>query len=225
MSPGLSVVRQAAQVNITIFGANGRVGTLVVRRALDQGHQVQAFVHSRDPFDSHPQLTVVAGDVTDPAAVNGAVEGADAVVSTLGAFRRGTGPVLTPGLTTITQAMQQHSTRRLIVLTGAGVARPDRRTDLRTRINRFVLARMDATAVTDAENALAIVAATELDWTAVCAPTITTEGPDGYRLIEQMPSLLAKVTGPAVAASLVALAGQSTQTSSVVGIEQATPQK
>lgn len=61
-------------MNITVFGANGRVGTLVVRRALDQGHRVQAFVHSRDPFDQHPQLTVRAGDVTDAAAVRGAVE-------------------------------------------------------------------------------------------------------------------------------------------------------
>ena len=147
------------------------------------------------------------------------------MVSTLGAFRRGTGPVLTPGLTTITQAMQQHGCRRLVVLTGAGVARPGQRTDFRTRINRFVLARMDSTAVTDAENALTIVASTNLAWTAVCAPTITAEGPSGYQLTEQMPSLLAKVAGPAVAASLVALAGQPTQTSSVVGIKQATPQK
>lgn len=207
---------------VTVFGANGRVGTLVVRRALHQGHRVQAFVHSRDPFDQHPQLTVVAGDVTDAAAVGRAVEGAEAVVSTLGAFRRGTGPVLAPGLGTITRAMQQHGCRRLVVLTGAGVARPGRRTDLRTRINRFVLARMDRTAVTDAENALTVVAATDLAWTAVCAPTITAEGPDGYRLTERMPSLLARVAGPAVAAALVDLAEQP-RTSSVTGIQQATP--
>jgi len=209
-------------VNITVFGANGRVGTLVVRRALHQGHQVTAFVHSHNPFEEHPQLTVVAGDVTDTTAVGGAVEGAEAVVSTLGAFRRGTGPVLAPGLTIITQAMRQHGTRRLVVLTGAGVARPGRRPNLRTRVNRFVLARMDRTAVTDAEDALAVVAGTGVAWTAVCAPTITAEGPDGYRLTEQMSSLLAKVAGPAVAAGLVALAGQL-DASPVVGIQQATP--
>lgn len=43
-----------------------------------------------------------AGDVADADTVQSAVGGADAVISTLGAFRRGTGPVLTPGLRTIT---------------------------------------------------------------------------------------------------------------------------
>ena len=65
------------------------------------------------------------------------------------------------------------------------------------------------------------MAATDLAWTTVCAPTISADGPDGYLLTEQMPSLLAKVSGPAVAASLVALAEQLTGTGSIVGIKQA----
>ena len=208
-------------MRITVFGANGRVGRLVVHRALDRGHQVRAFVHSHDPFDQHEQLSVSAGDVADADAVQAAVTSAHAVISTLGAFRRGTGPVLTPGLRTITQAMRQHSSPRLVTLTGAGVRRPGQRNGARAHLNRFVLSLMDRTAVVDAENALQIVSATDLAWTTVCAPTISADGPDGYLLTEQMPSLLAKVSGPAVAASLVALAEQLTETRSIVGIKQA----
>ena len=80
---------------------------------------------------------------------------------------------------------------------------------------------MDRTAVADAEEALAIVAATNLAWTAVCAPTITPDGPTGYRLTERMPSLLGNVARPAVAASLVDLAGQPTGIRSVLGIHSA----
>jgi putative NADH-flavin reductase len=211
-------------VNITVFGANGRVGKLVVRQALHQGHQVRAFVHSHNPFAAKDErLTVFTGDVADADAVEGAVAGTDAVVSTLGAFRRGTGPVLTPGLRTITQAMDRYGTRRLVILTGAGVARPGRRVDTRTRINRSVLALMDRTAVVDAENAVQLVAATDLAWTAVCAPTITADGFQDYLITEQMPSLTGKVAGPAVAAALVALADYSLETSSIVGIKQARP--
>ena len=208
-------------MNITVFGANGRVGQRVVRRALDRGHHVQAFVHSRDPFDPHGQLSVSAGNVADGTAVQGAVAGADAVISTLGTFRRGTGPVLAPGLRTITDAMRQHGSSRLVTLTGAGVTRPGRRNGARAHLNRFVLTLMDRTAVVDAEQALEIVAATDLAWTTVCAPTISADGPDGYVLTPQMPSLLAKVSGPAVAASLVALAEGPAGAEPVVGIRQA----
>jgi len=208
-------------VNITVFGANGNVGRLVVSRALQQGHQVHAFVHSRDPFEPHPQLAVSAGDVTDRDAVDAALAGAEAVISTLGAFRRGTGPVLTPGLTTVSEAMQRRGCDRLVVLTGAGVRRPHHRTPARTRLNRLVLALMDRAAVADAEGALDVVAATELAWTAVCAPTISPDGPTGYRLTEQMPSLLGKVPGPAVAAGLVDLAGRPSPVGPVVGIRAA----
>jgi len=135
------------------------------------------------------------GDVTDADAVQRVVDGADAVISTLGGFRRGTGPVLAPGLRTITQAMDHHGTRRLVVLTGAGVARPGRRNGPRTQINRAILTLMDRTVVADADNALETMAATDLVWMTVCAPSITTDGPDGYLLTEQMPSLLAKVPG------------------------------
>lgn len=140
-------------MDVTVFGANGRVGTLVVRRALDRGHRVRAFVHSNDPFDPHEHLSVTAGDVADADAVDAAVKGAVAVISTLGAFRRGTGPVLAPGLRTITQAMREHGSPRLVTLTGAGVIRPGRRNGVRAHLNRFVLSRMDRTAVLDAENA------------------------------------------------------------------------
>lgn len=209
-------------MDITVFGANGRVGKLVVQRALDRGHRVRAFVHTHDPFDQNAKLRVSAGDVADAEAVQDAVRGAEAVISTLGAFRRGTGPVLAPGLHAITHAMRQHDARRLVMLTGAGVTRPGQRSGARAHLNRFVLARMDRTAVVDAEKALEIVAATDLMWTMLCAPTISADGPDGYVLIEQMPSLLAKVPGPAVAAGLVALAERSTEGGSIVGIKAGT---
>jgi len=209
-------------VNITVFGANGNVGKLVVARALQQGHHVHAFVHSRDPFEPDPQLTTSAGDVADLEAVDVALVQADAVISTLGAFRRGTGPVLTPGLRTISTVMQRYGCRRLVVLTGAGVSRPGERRSARTRLNRLILSLMDRNAVADAEEALGLINASDLEWTAVCAPTISPDGPAGYRLSERMPSLLTKVPGPAVAAGLVDLATQDRSAKPVLGISAST---
>ncbi|MCC3771967.1 NAD(P)-dependent oxidoreductase [Streptomyces sp. UNOC14_S4] len=70
---------------IALFGANGNIGQRILREALDRGHQVTAVV--RDPAKvtvTHPALTVVTGDVLDPASVAKAAEGQDVVVSAVG---------------------------------------------------------------------------------------------------------------------------------------------
>ncbi|WP_073484821.1 NAD(P)-dependent oxidoreductase [Streptoalloteichus hindustanus] len=69
---------------IVVFGAGGRAGRRAVAEAASRGHQVTAVV--RDPA-RHAHLhrenvTVVAGDVTDPASVAAVAEGHDAAVQT-----------------------------------------------------------------------------------------------------------------------------------------------
>lgn len=210
-------------MDLAVFGANGRVGQLVVRRALDSGHRVLAFVHSRDPFPSQDRLRVIAGEVTDGGAVLAvlaALEGGGAVISTLGAFRRGTGPVLTPGMQSITAAMKRTGVRRLVTLTGAALSLPDQRPGLRVRLNKLILTTMDREAVADSEGHLEVLRHTDLEWTTVCAPTIRAEGPSGYRLDATMPLLTGSISGPAVAASLVDLAATGERAREIVGIHR-----
>ena len=69
---------------IVIFGASGMIGQRVVKEALSRGHEVTAAV--RNPAkvtEQHPNLTVQAADVNDPAAVEKIIAGADAVISTV----------------------------------------------------------------------------------------------------------------------------------------------
>ena len=205
-------------MHLAVFGANGRVGQLVVRRALDSGHAVTAFVHSRDPFAQQDGLRVVPGEVTDGHAVVTALDGAQAVISSLGAFRRGTGPVLTPGMHSITGGMKRADLRRIVTLTGAALSLPDRRAGLRVQLNKLILTTMDREAVADSEGHLQVLLHADLNWTTVCAPTIRTEGPPGYRLDATMPLLTSSISGPAVAASLVDLATTGDRSREIVGI-------
>ncbi len=83
-------------VAVTVLGATGKVGSLVVREALRRGFAVTVFV--RDPARLAPDLaataglTVVRGEVDDPVAVAGAVAGSAAVISTVGVRYRGRHP-------------------------------------------------------------------------------------------------------------------------------------
>ncbi|MCA1414265.1 SDR family oxidoreductase [Bradyrhizobium sp. NBAIM20] len=72
-------------MNVVVFGSTGSTGRLVVESALSAGHVVTAFV--RDPKRmplTHPNLRIVEGDAMDAASVASAVQGADAVICTLG---------------------------------------------------------------------------------------------------------------------------------------------
>ncbi|MEW2127920.1 NAD(P)H-binding protein [Streptomyces sp. NPDC007259] len=117
---------------IALFGANGTIGSSVLREALDRGHHVTAVV--RDPAkitESHPNLTVVQGDVLDPASVTAAAEGQDVVVSAVGG---GDGPghlaTIEPSAKSLIAGLRavDGDSPRLIAVGGAGSLRtPDGR--------------------------------------------------------------------------------------------------
>jgi putative NADH-flavin reductase len=67
---------------LVLFGASGMIGQRALSEALYRGHEVTAVV--RDPArvtEQNDNLTVEAGDVTDPGTVTRLVEGADAVIA------------------------------------------------------------------------------------------------------------------------------------------------
>ncbi|MET9251445.1 NAD(P)H-binding protein [Nonomuraea sp. NPDC003709] len=116
--------------NIAVFGANGTIGSAIVREALDRGHTVTAVV--RDPAkvtEHHANLTVTTGDVLDAQSVAAAAKGGDVVVSAVGG---GDGPghtaTIKPAAVTLTEGLRTLGGQapRLITVGGAGSLRtPD----------------------------------------------------------------------------------------------------
>ena len=108
-------------MNVIVFGATGDTGRWIIRRAVQEGHDVTAFV--RDPGRMrvvHDRVKVVRGDVLDAASVDGAVAGQNAVLSALGSSARNPAPVLSTGVRHILDAMERHHVRRIVALSAAG---------------------------------------------------------------------------------------------------------
>lgn len=105
-------------MKLVVFGANGRVGSLVVIELLRCGHNVLAFTHGRSTFPPHPKLEIFSGDIYDANSVDRAVRSTDAVVSALGSWGTPKKDILTVGMQHIIPAMQKHGVTRLISLTG-----------------------------------------------------------------------------------------------------------
>lgn len=160
-------------MRVIVFGATGTVGTHVVEQALDEGHAVTAF--SRNPAAvqrQHERLEVVRGDVTDPAAVERAVAGHDAVIVTLGAGRKG--ELRAFGTRTIIEAMEKTGVRRLICQSTLGVG--DSRGNLNFLWKYIMFGLLLRAAYADHVRQEEFVKQSELDWTIV-RPSAFTDGP------------------------------------------------
>jgi nucleoside-diphosphate-sugar epimerase len=159
-------------MHITIFGANGPTGRLLTAQALDAGHRVTAVTRRPRSFPlRHDRLEVAGGDVLDPDAVDRAVAGRDAVLSTLG-VPAGKEPISTysRGTGNMVAAMKRHGLRRLAVVSSSGVD-PQPYSGAGFLFNRvllpYVTRVLGRTLYDDMRRMEALVRASDLDWTIV----------------------------------------------------------
>ncbi|MBX7118787.1 MAG: NAD(P)H-binding protein [Gemmatimonadaceae bacterium] len=109
-------------MKLALFGATGRVGGRVLEYALAEGHTVRALARDPAKLAPRPGLTVVAGDVLDPAAVAAVVAGADAVISGLGgAGLQEPGEAQSRGMANIVAAMRAAGVQRVLGVAGGGI--------------------------------------------------------------------------------------------------------
>jgi uncharacterized protein YbjT (DUF2867 family) len=84
-------------MNVTVFGATGKIGRLVVEDLLAGGHDVTVYVRNPEKLGSRDsRLVTIAGELSDAARIQQAVRGSDAVISALGPLLR-RGSKGTPG--------------------------------------------------------------------------------------------------------------------------------
>jgi putative NADH-flavin reductase len=169
-------------MHLSIIGATGRTGRLLVDQALAAGHTVTAFARNRDKLADQRDLDtdglrVIIGDVRDAGAIDAAVEDADAVLLAIGHTSTSTSDVQTVGTRHVLQAMHSHGVQRLVSETGAGVRSPnDPPPGLGSRFMRGLMGLVAGDMLADAEHHADLIRQSDLDWTIVRAPRLT-DGP------------------------------------------------
>ena len=108
-------------MKLTIVAATGGIGRQILQQAVAAGHDVTAVV--RNPAKITANVRVVRADLSDPDPVTlaAAVEGADAVLSGLGAHSRADEDVAARGTQAIVTAMKTAGARRIIVVSAAPI--------------------------------------------------------------------------------------------------------
>jgi uncharacterized protein YbjT (DUF2867 family) len=173
-------------VKLLVIGASGRTGHLVVERALEAGHSVTAFV--RDPSRlrlSDERLTVFSGDALDEDDLVAALEGNDAVVSTIGGGER---RLIESSARVLVAAMRKSRVRRVVTMS-TFLATPNYRPSW---LARTLFSRLLRGMSGDDRAGAEIIRGSRLDWTIVYATLLENKPRSGYRLVRPDETVTAK---------------------------------
>ena len=168
-------------MNIAIFGASGGTGTLLTQRCLAAGYDVNALLRTPEKFPLRDRVRVIQGSAFDIDSVRKTIEGADVVLSALGAKSLRKEDVLERAVPQIIAAMQEplsagKPVRRIIVLGAAG-ALPNsldkqpawRRWIVQNIIYKMILKWPLTSQISQWNN----LSRSNLDWTMVMPPMLT----------------------------------------------------
>lgn len=159
-------------MKLAVFGANGPTGRLLTQLALDEGHDVVAFTRHAATFPiEHGRLEITPGDVHDRAAVAGAIDGADAVLSALGVpFAKTPISVYSDGAANIMAGMRAAGSKRLVCVTSSVLGphpEPLGGFVFEKIMQPFVVNKLGKTVYEDMRRMEEMVAASDLAWTIV----------------------------------------------------------
>jgi uncharacterized protein YbjT (DUF2867 family) len=186
-------------MKVLVVGATGGSGRAAVKSLLAGGHTVTAFARRADTLaPMGAGLRCVNGDVLEPADIERAVDGQDAVIVTLGisesalrvrlAGSAGTAMnVRSAGTRNTIAAMRKCGVRKLVVQTSYGVGETRNRLTL---MYRLVFALLLKPQIADTEVQEQLVRASGLDWVIVQPVNLTDQervdacfaSPEGNRL-------------------------------------------
>lgn len=205
-------------MQITVFGANGRVGRLVVKEALRRGHIVLAFVHGDSLLPARSSLTVLQGDIYDQEAVNRALSGSQVVISCLGSWHTPNKDILSSGMKHIIPAMQASGIRRIVSLTGADARDEYDKPDLIHRCAHLALRVIAPRILKDGEEHIRLLRQSDTDWTVVRSPVMNNFGKDTYRFSLGLAPVWTTINRAGVAKAMVNLveAGQFIKAAPVI---------
>lgn len=162
-------------MTIAVVGATGMVGSRVITEAAARGHRVLAL--SRKPASEDPNVTPLAVDVTDAAAVREALErsGADGVVLAVRTL-----PVDQDFLVGATRTVLECAARlgsRVLVVGGAGALRSPEEPELLVADNpTYVPAEFTTIAAAGVAQLRACQADTGSDWSYLGPPALLEPG-------------------------------------------------
>jgi putative NADH-flavin reductase len=172
-------------MRLTVFGATGRIGQEIVQQALAADHEVMAVVRDPSRFTiTSPGLQVFRADLKEGESLREAVAGRDAVLSGLGARKRGDAGIAATLTRSVLWAMEAEGTRRLLVVSAAPLGEAAEREPLLDRAIMGMINSLLKPVYDDLRAMEADLAGSATDWTSVRPPRLLNKPLTGtYRTV------------------------------------------
>lgn len=169
-------------MNILIIGAGGGIGLEAVQLALKEGHHVTAVL--RNPVKlplTHPNLSIVKGDILQPATFEKYLQDADFTISAIGVsgagfFNDKPTTLYSEGNASLVSAMQRTGARRAFFISASAVEISPVLPAYVRFFAKYLLQRVLRHMYADLRAMEATIKASNLDWTIIRPPQLT-KGP------------------------------------------------
>ena len=163
---------------LALLGATRGIGRSLLEQALERGYQVRALVRPSSTLEvKHAGLTVVSGDATQADDIEKLLQGADGVLSALGAPARDKNEIRTQAARATLAAMHRTGVRRLLAVSVYGVGTSRDHLPFFTRAIVFPLFLRHALA--DHETQERAIMGSDVDWTLLRPPYLTDDPASG----------------------------------------------
>lgn len=194
-------------MNIVVFGASGKVGSLIINELVKRGHNVTGFVYGNNPFKDEKSLKIVIGDIKSANEVANAIKGNEVVISALGSWGTKTKDILSSGMKNIILAMEQSGVKRIVSLTGADARDKGDNPNIIQTLTHSFFGVVAGKIIKDGEDHIKLLRNSDLHWTVVRSPVMKNTGTYGkYRLSSKLPMPWDNINRKNVALAMIDLA-------------------
>ncbi|MFY9529700.1 MAG: SDR family oxidoreductase [Candidatus Acidiferrales bacterium] len=191
-------------MKVLILGATGSIGRPLVPQALALGHEVTVLVRDPSKLEARRErLRIVTGDALDPAAVDAAVRGQEAVIFSLGrSNHRAPTTMFSDATRILIHAMETQGVRRLVCITGIGAG--DSRGHGGFLYDKIIYPWLTKETYADKDRLEALIRESSLDWIIV-RPASFTNGPQrgNLRAVTDLKNITIRSISRADAAAFV----------------------
>jgi len=157
---------------IAVIGGTGKAGSYLVKELIKQAYNLKLLLRNPENFQ-FPNSTVelIKGDARDYASVSRLINGADAVISTLGQ-PKGESPIFSSASKNVIQAMGESGIRRYILISGLNVDCPTDKKGPKTRFATDWMKTNYPETTNDRQLEFDLLSKSGLEWTLVRLPMI-----------------------------------------------------
>jgi putative NADH-flavin reductase len=191
-------------MNILVLGANGKVGSLVVKELAKTNHIIRAFVHGNSNIFASKKIEIFEGDIKSKESLGKALQNIDIVISCLGSWGTKTKDILSTAMENIIPLMENNNINRIISLTGAEAIIVNEPTAFIQKITYPLFKAIAPKILIDANEHLELLAKSSLSWTVLKSPVMNNWGnPKKFQLKDKYPSPFRSINRHSVAIALI----------------------